>query len=224
MREIRAKFGTAAAYGHGIRGKIGCLFQSLAEIATIGKSLVFIAAILTGSLAAAPAEAQNSKFEGTYLGAYLSYSSINTELTTSAGSLGDATLDGFGGGVLAGYGGTNDWLYISFEVEAGYDGAQWSESETVAGVGSASLDLQTKASLGVSGRIGAVVAKNYLFYGKIGYVRTNAEATGQLNLVGVGSSSATVDDWYDGFRFGGGVKRLHRKQYQHPGRIYLHGL
>ncbi|HEY5597244.1 MAG TPA: outer membrane beta-barrel protein, partial [Kiloniellales bacterium] len=59
-----------------------------------------------------------------------------------------------------------------------------------------------------SGRIGAVVAQDFLLYGKVGYVRTNAKAELQANLVGLGSFSASDDDWYDGVRFGGGIEGM----------------
>ena len=57
---------------------------------------------------------------------------------------------------------------------------------------------------GVGFRVGAVVADNLLVYGRIGWVRTNVDAT--VTLAGVGSASGDED--FDGGRFGVGVEGM----------------
>ena len=53
---------------------------------------------------------------------------------------------------------------------------------------------------GASFHIGYVIADDLLLYGRLGYVRTNVEAS----LTGFGSD----DEDFDGFRFGGGVEGM----------------
>ena len=52
--------------------------------------------------------------------------------------------------------------------------------------------------------MGGFVANRYLILGRLGWVRTNFEAT--ATLAGVGSASSDAD--FDGFRFGGGVEGM----------------
>ena len=111
----------------------------------------------------------------------------------------DETADGFGGGGFIGYGQVNRGGYGAIEAELGYDGADWSATG-----GGLTLDVETRLTYGVGVRIGAVIDDNYLIYGRAGWVRTNAELT--ATLAGVGSVS--VDEDYDGFRFGGGVESI----------------
>jgi len=174
------------------------------------KSLIIAIAAIASMFAAGSASAQNSKFEGIYVGGYLAYSNIGVEYDVAGITLADETLDGFGGGGLIGFGGTN-WdgrLYGSLEANVGYDGASWSQSVAVAGVGAASFDVETQLTFGISGRIGTVVAKNFLLYGKLGYARTNAQAEAQLSVIGVGTATVSDDEWYDGFRFGAGIEGM----------------
>lgn len=174
------------------------------------KSALFVVVTLAGLVLPSVASAQNSKFEGFYLGGYLSYSDVRADVSLSGVGSVDESGDGFGGGALIGFGGTN-WdgrLYGAIELDVGYDGAQYDESATVAGLGTASLDVETQLTFGVSGRIGTVIADDFLLYGKIGYVRTNAEAELEGNVVGIGPFSVSDDEWFDGFRFGAGLEGM----------------
>ena len=172
------------------------------------KLFLFMGAALVALAFSGVAAAQNTAFEGYYFGGYLSYSKIEVEVgVTGAGSI-DEDLDGFGGGALIGYGGTNGQIYGSIEAHIGYDGAQWDESFSDPNVGTGTLDIETQLNFGVSARFGTVMADRYLIYGKLGYVRTNAEADLTANLVNIGAVSASDDEWFDGFRFGGGLEGM----------------
>ncbi len=172
------------------------------------KSWVFAAAFAASLSIAGAASAQNSKFEGFYVGAQAGYSKINVDASVSTLGSADEDLDGFGGGGYFGFGGTNGSLYGSVEVEVGYDGADYDESISVSGVGSASLDLQARLTYGAGFRVGAVVDDNLLIYGRFGWARTNGELDLQVTLTGIGSASSSGDEDFDGFRFGGGVEGM----------------
>ncbi len=171
------------------------------------KSLIFAAAFAASLSMAGVASAQESNFEGFYVGGQAGYSIINVDVTTSAGSA-DDDMDGFGGGGYVGFGGTNGALYGSIEAEVGYDGANYDESISVPGVGSASLDLEAGLTYGVGFRVGAVVDDKLLVYGRFGWVRTNGDLDLQVTLTGIGSASSSGDEDFDGLRFGGGVEGM----------------
>lgn len=158
------------------------------------KSLIFAAAFAASLSMTGVASAQNSKFEGPYVGGQVGYSTINVDVTTSAGSA-DDDMEGFGGGGFVGFGGTNGNLYGSIEAEVGYDGASWS---TVSG--GLTVDVEAQLTYGVGFRIGGIVAENLLIYGRLGWVRTNTE----LTVTSLGSA----DQDFDGFRIGGGVEGM----------------
>ena len=161
------------------------------------KSWVIAAAFATSLSMAGSASAQDSIFEGTYLGAQGGYSVIDVDVSVAGVGSASDELDGFGGGVFIGFGGTNGNLYGSIEAEVGYDGAEWSETS-----GGVSADVEAELTYGVGFRVGAVVAENFLIYGRVGWIRTNLDAS--LSVVGVGSASDDED--IDGLRVGGGVE------------------
>ena len=65
-------------------------------------------------------------------------------------------------------------------------------------IGMVIIEAETQLTFGIGGRLGAVLADRYLLYARAGYQRTNAE----LSVSGFGSE----DEWFDGFRFGGGLE------------------
>ncbi len=159
------------------------------------KSLVFAVAFAASLSIAGVASAQESAFEGFYAGGQVGYSNINVDVSLAGVGSADDNLDGFGGGGFAGFGGTNGRLYGAIEVEAGYDGAEWSETS-----GGVSADLEAQLTYGVGFRIGVVAADKLLLYGRIGWVRTNTE----LSVTNLGSA----DQDFDGLRIGGGVEGM----------------
>ncbi len=159
------------------------------------KSLIFAVAFAASFSMTGAASAQESAFEGFYVGGQIGYSSINADLTITGVGSGDDTGDGFGGGGFVGFGGTNGSLYGSIEAELGYDGAEW--SGTILGF---PTDIEAQLTYGLGFRVGGVVADKFLIYGRFGWVRTNAEA----NVTGLGSG----DEDFDGGRFGGGVEAM----------------
>ncbi len=168
----------------------------------IKKSLLSAVVFVASISMAATASAQESAFEGLYVGAQAGWSSIDGDVTvTGVGSVGD-TGDGFGGGVFVGFGGVNGSLYGGIEAELGYDGAEWDASVSVPGIGSASAEIKAQLTYGLSFRAGWVAADNILIYGRVGWVRTNTEFS--AGVVGLGSVS--VDKDLDGLRIGGGVE------------------
>ena len=155
------------------------------------KSWVLALAFAMSLSLAGSAFAQRSNFEGFYAGVQAGYSDVSADLTGSVVVSDDG--DGFGGGGFVGFGGTNGNLYGSVEVEIGYDGAEW--SQTRAG---GTDEIEARLTYGVGFRVGAVVADDFLIYGRIGWIRTNAE----YSFTGIGSG----DQDFDGGRIGGGVE------------------
>ena len=158
-------------------------------------SFIFAVAFAASLSMAGVASAQESAFEGFYVGGQVGYSVIDVDVTRTGGGSDDGTGEGFGGGGFVGFGGTNGQLYGGIEAELGYDGADW--SGTVDGT---SADVEAQLTFGLGGRIGGVIDDKYLIYGRAGWVRTNAEA----RHISIG----TKDEDFDGFRFGGGVEAM----------------
>ena len=155
------------------------------------KSLIFAVTCAACLSIAGTASAQDSIFEGWYLGAQAGYSDTSADLTGAVVDSGDG--DGIGGGAFIGFGGTNGILYGSIEAEIGYDGADWSQSRA-----GGTDEVETELTYGVGFRVGAVVADNLLIYGRIGFIRTNAD----YSFTGIGSG----DEDFNGGRIGGGVE------------------
>ncbi len=126
------------------------------------QSWVFAAAFAASLSMAGAASAQNSKFEGFYVGAQAGYSIINVDVSVTGLGSADDDMDGFGGGGFVGFGGTNGSLYGSIEAEVGYDGADWDESFPVSGLGTVTADVEARLTYGVGARIGAVIDDKYL--------------------------------------------------------------
>ncbi len=159
------------------------------------KSLVFAVAFAASLSIAGFASAQESAFEGFYVGGQVGYSRINVDVSVAGVGSADDDMDGFGGGGFIGFGGTNGQLYGAIEAELGYDGADWSETS-----GGITADVEAQLTYGVGFRAGGIIADKYLIYGRLGWVRTNVE----LTVTGIGSA----DQDFDGFRFGGGVEGM----------------
>ena len=164
-------------------------------IAVIKKSVIFAAALVAGFATAQVAAAQTSPFNGFYAGGQVWYSYIDVEVSVDDFDLLDENMDSFGGGAFIGFGWVNNQMYGGLEAEVGYDGADWSEN-----VLGTTFDAEAKLTFGLSARVGGVIADKYLIYGRVGWVRTNAE----LSISGFGSD----DEYFDGFRFGGGVETI----------------
>lgn len=156
-------------------------------------SLIFAVAFVASISIAGVASAQNSAFEGAYVGGQIGYSNINVEVTVAGVGSADDNLDGFGGGGFIGFGGTNGQLYGAVEAELGFDGADWSATS-----GGITADVEAQLTFGFGARIGAVIDDRYLIYGRAGWARTNVE----LSVTGIGSDNED----FDGFRFGGGLE------------------
>jgi outer membrane immunogenic protein len=170
------------------------------------KSWIFAVAFAASLSVAGVASAQESNFEGFYVGGQAGYSAVTEEISVAGITVIDETADGFGGGGFVGFGGTNGSLYGSIEAEVGYDGAQWDVSGS-SGATSATLDVEGQLAYGVGFRVGGVVADNLLLYGRLGWIRTNFETT--LSVVSPSvTGSVSVDNDLDGFRFGGGVEGM----------------
>ncbi len=161
----------------------------------IKKSSIFVAALVASFATAQVASAQSSPFDGFYVGGQVGYSYIDVEISVDDFGSGDDNLDGFGGGAFIGFGAVNNQMYGGLEAEVGYDGADW--SETAEGI---TVGLEAQLTYGLSARVGGVIANKYLIYGRAGWVRTNFE----LSASGLGSD----DEYFDGFRFGGGVEAI----------------
>ena len=159
------------------------------------KSLVFAIAFAASLSIAGVASAQESAFEGFYAGGQVGYSNINADVTITGVGSRDDNGDGFGGGGFVGFGGTNGKLYGAVEAEIGYDGADW--NGTVLGT---PADVEARLTYGAGFRIGGVIDDTFLIYGRLGWIRTNAEAS----HIAIG----TDDEDFDGFRFGGGVEAM----------------
>ena len=167
-------------------------------------SLIFAATLFASISIAGVAFAQNSAFEGAYVGGQVGYSSITDEVKVAGITVIDETADGFGGGGFVGFGGTNGSLYGAVQAEVGYDGAQWSISGS-SGTTSATLDVDAEITYGVDFRIGGVIADKYLIYGRAGWVRTNFKVSGTVTTA-TATGSASTDLDLDGLRFGGGLE------------------
>ena len=173
------------------------------------KASWFCAAVFVASISmAGAASAQSPPFEGFYAGGQVGYSNINVDASVTGLGSADEDLDGFGGGGFIGFGGTNWGIYGAIEAELGYDGAQFDESFSEPGVGTATLDAEAQLTYGVGFRVGAVVADNVLIYGRFGWVRTNIEAEATVSIIGLGSASASDDEDFDGLRVGGGIEGM----------------
>jgi len=123
------------------------------------QSWVFAAAFAASLSMAGAASAQNSNFEGFYVGGQAGWSIVEADGSITGVGTFDDDGDGLGGGGFIGYGGTNGNLYGSIEAELGWDGADW--SGTVLGT---PAEVETRLTGGVGFRVGAVVADNLLLY------------------------------------------------------------
>ena len=159
----------------------------------IKKSLLSAVVFVASISMAGTASAQESVFEGFYVGGQAGYSIIDVDISVAGVGSASDDMDGFGGGGFIGFGGTNGSLYGSIEAELGYDGADWSES-----AGGISADLEAQLTYGLGFRAGWIAADNLLIYGRVGWIRTNVEAS----VTGLGSD----DEDFDGLRIGGGVE------------------
>ncbi len=159
----------------------------------VKKSLLFAFVLVASISITSTASAQESVFEGFYVGGQAGYSIIDVDISVAGVGSASDELDGFGGGGFVGFGGTSGSLYGSIEAELGYDGADWSDS-----AGGISADLEAQLTYGLGFRAGWVAADNLLIYGRVGWIRTNVEAS----VTGLGSD----DEDFDGLRIGGGVE------------------
>lgn len=136
--------------------------------------------VLLLSLAAVGVFAQPAAadgFSGFYAGAQIGAARSDTDVrvttpTARASRGSDSTA--LAGGVFAGYGATvADFIYLGGEVSLGADGAK-SKRQTLAGV---VTQDESGLTLGVSGRVGAVIGEDSLIYGRIGAENRRSEFT-----------------------------------------------
>lgn len=149
---------------------------------------------LATMLAAGTAQAQTntSSWDGPYVGVTLGYSDFTMEVRERF--MGDSFRDDFGGnganyGILAGWGFTHGQGYLAFEASFGASSAD----ATSSGPGG-SFKIDQEESYGLSLLGGGFVADWLLLYGRVGWQRTNYEAS----LSGFGSD----DEDFDGVRVG----------------------
>jgi len=153
------------------------------------------AAVMTilGALGAVPAAAQPA-FQGFYLGGYGAYSLYDADVTITGLGSADFDADGFGFGGFFGFGLRNQALYGGLEAEFGHDGA---EEGSLFGT---TVSLEARLSYGIAFRAGWVIEERYLPYLRIGWQRTDFEASAP----GVGSQSEDLN----ALRVGVGLEAL----------------
>lgn len=153
-----------------------------------------VSALLGGvalvAVGAAPSLAA-SPFDGAYVGVYTGYADNN-----GSNGAGDIDTDGWTYGGYVGYGKTFDQFYFGGEAEIGSI-----DIDGKGTVGTVPTTLKINESYGLAARAGLLVSDNALFYGRVGWQRTNYEAK-----IGTGAARFTVDDTLDGVRVGGGLE------------------
>ena len=143
---------------------------------------------------AAPALAR-SPFDGAYIGGFVGYTDGDVETTVGA-LADDVGVDGFDGGLYAGYGQTFDRLYVGAEAEIGYG-----EIDGDGTVGTLVTAFETDWTYGVAARAGFLATDNVLVYGRVGYQWTEFQGVAISGGTAVG-----LDRTFDGWRVGGGVE------------------
>lgn len=114
-----------------------------------------LASVALSALVANIAIADDSAFDGVYLGA------------EAGAGLGDAS--GALGGLYAGYGAAFDSFYFGGEMYGHARDLDDTQTKQIAGVGSAKLKEENDRAFGLSLRPGILVGENTLFYGRLGY-------------------------------------------------------
>lgn len=146
------------------------------------KKTTLITAALLGSIAAAPAMAQDAaadagSFTGFYGGAEVGYGKPKTKLTlipkTGSPASGKADKAGFDYGGFLGYGAVvGDDFYLGAEASLGAGGGKVSR-----GLAGNKVTVDPGLRYGVAARAGLVVDGDGLLYGKIGLERRKVEAS-----------------------------------------------
>lgn len=146
------------------------------------KKTTVIAVALLGSIAAAPAMAQDaptdpSSFTGFYAGAEVGYGKPKTKLDltpkTGAPASGKANKAGFDYGGFLGYGAVvGDDFYLGAEASLGAGGGKASR-----GLAGNKVTIDPGLRYGLAARAGLVVADDGLLYGKVGLERRKVEAS-----------------------------------------------
>lgn len=155
----------------------------------------FVSSLLGGialvAVGAAPTLAA-SPFDGAYVGAYTGY----IDNKGSAEGVTGIDTDGWTYGGYAGFGKTFDQFYFGGEVEIGT-----ADIDGKGRIGTVPATAKINESYGLAARVGFLASDNALFYGRVGWQRTNFEAT-----AGAGASRVKADDTLNGLRVGGGLE------------------
>lgn len=157
---------------------------------------------------AAPNSAYAASFEGAFLGLNVGYSFGEIEYQYEDGITGngdfsdDTDLDGFEGGVFAGFR-HHFTPHFNLGIEAGFmlSGSEGSFRETIAGTDFA-LEYEKENEIYVSLKPGFLVDDNTLAYGVVGYQRADFSA----GLLIDGASLGSEDDDFDGYHLGAGLE------------------
>ncbi len=166
--------------------------------------IFMVVTLLVLAAAFSPAQAQNrgrhtsTQYSGPYLGltAGHGWSDVNVKFTTGGVTTGDtASVDGWEGGPLAGYG--FQFPQSFGDVWNGYVGFEISYEWSAADGDALGASVEKDGVLNISMRPGFTWADTLLGYGVIGYSRARFKA---------GSADNGVDGWADGFALGLGTE------------------
>lgn len=157
-----------------------------------------------------PSAASAAKFHGAFLGLNVGYTTGEIEYDYEDGTTGfgdfseDSDIDGFEGGVFAGY--RHQFLSgFNLGIEGGYQlsGADGSYSLSL-GANNFAFAYEKENEFYLSLKPGFLVAEDTLAYGIIGYQR--ADFGGDLLINGV--SFGSDEDDFDGYHVGVGIEHI----------------
>ena len=133
----------------------------------------------------------------------INWSQDNNVFTNAAGAQVSFSPSGVAGGIIGG--GNVQVGHWVFGVELSYSGVDLSQSTTSPFFPATDTFTTQIDWLGtVEGRVG-YAWRNYLLYGKVGWVGSNAQLKLVNNTTGV---TATSDEFVDGYTLGGGLEVL----------------
>jgi len=179
------------------------------------KKLLMTGAVLVTFALSTPAFAE-SVFDGPYLGLQAGFGKTTMDYDYAPGTSGNAAFSGseddtgLNGGLFLGFQkSVNDKFLLG--VEAGYSqsGADYSATD---GVVSGKIEQNETWELG--GRLGYLVQPDTMVYGRLGWVRTNFEAT-----VSDAGGSYKGDENLNGLRIGAGLEKSFKEKIS--GRLEL---
>jgi len=139
---------------------------------------IFISSLLTASMLATAAHAA-TPFDGPYVGAQAGYENFHADDDfTGAGVLAGTNASssfnasGADGGIYAGYGRKLGQLYLGVEAEGDLGNADHSATS-----GTSSVKVEHRSSYGATARIGYLPTDSWLYYARLGMVRSKFDET-----------------------------------------------